>query len=86
MMLTKEQADEALKAINSFGTKPCPYCGSTNGFEFDDQPFDMISVSDLAEAIQSNSTTVPTLPVLAGFCKVCGYTISFNIHKLIHRP
>lgn len=28
MMLTKEQADEALKAINSFGTKPCPYCGS----------------------------------------------------------
>ena len=24
MMLTKEQADEALKAINSFGTKPCP--------------------------------------------------------------
>lgn len=81
--LKKEQADIVLAKLNNLWRKPCPCCGSTRGFEFDPDPFDMISVEDLAEAIAGNATKIPTFSVIAGSCRECGYTVSFCLKKLL---
>ena len=78
MALPKEQAMQALSKILSIGPKPCPYCGSMNGFAFDPSGTDIIA----HDGINVPRGYIDSIPAITGYCKNCGYIIHFSLKGL----
>lgn len=81
--LTEEQANKVLDKLNKIWRRPCPCCGGTHGFEFDPTPIDWVSMNDVIKVIDEHANSIPTLPVIVGSCKDCGYVVSFDLKKIL---
>lgn len=85
--ITQEQANQALAKINkNMGSRPCPFCGSMEGYVFNPNASDIFATESLQTVITHGYTD--SIPVITGFCKHCGYVVQFSLTQLgiIEKP
>lgn len=79
--ISKEQVNQALAKISqNMSNRPCPFCGSMEGYTFNQNASDIFATEGLETVISHGY--IDSIPVITGYCKHCGYIVQFSLTQL----
>ena len=79
--ISKEQVNQALAKISqNMSNRPCPFCGSMEGYIFNQNASDIFATEGLETVISHGY--IDSIPVITGYCKHCGYIVQFSLTQL----
>lgn len=83
MKLTDERLDEITSEIlKKAGKSRCPICGSTSGFTFPENEFELLSATKEGQSLVFKEGENDYFRLFPLTCDNCGFVANFNLQKI----